>query len=142
MKKNPEIINTQKPAKLQPAKRAKGAGLRKGQTNNPNGRPTGSGNKASASVKDIIAKFMIDDDISAGKHSQLRLVLNALKLDPDKFNGKSFVNELSDLDIYKINTSLKYLRFIAPFARDEGELDSENKIKNALFEKFFGVKKE
>lgn len=128
--------------KLKPLTRAKGAGLKKGQTNNPNGRPTGAENKASASVKSIIADFMIEDDKSTGKHSQLRLVLNALKLDPEKFNGKGVVSELSDLDIYKINTSLKYLRFIAPFVRDEGEVETENNIKNALYEKFFGVKKE
>ena len=131
--------NTQK---LTPRRRAKGAGLPKGVTNNPNGRPVGAENKASASVKSIISDFMIEDDNSLGKHSQLRLVLNALKLDPEKFNGKGVVSELSDLDIYKINTSIKYLRFIAAFARDEGEVETENNIKNALYEKFFGVKKE
>lgn len=131
-----------KTQKLKPQRRAKGAGLKKGQTNNPNGRPVGAVNKASASVKEIIADFLLIDDDKLNKNAQIRLVLNALKLDPEKFNGESVVTSFTEEDVYKINTTLKYVRFIAAFARDEGEVESENNLKNALYEKFFGVKKE
>lgn len=119
--------NTQK---LTPRRRASGAGLKKGQTNNPNGRPVGAVNKASANTKEIIANFYLSN--KDGNPSQLEQILDSLRLD--------IVNELP-LD-YKINTSFKYLRFIASLARDEGEVESENQLKNALYEKFFGVKKE
>lgn len=131
-----------KTQKLKPQTRAKGAGLKKGQTNNPNGRPVGAVNKASASVKEIIADFLLTDDDKINKNAQIRLVLNALKLDPEKFGGENIVTGITEEDMYKINTTLKYVRFIAAFARDEGEVESENQIKNALYEKFFGVKKE
>ena len=116
--------------KLKPQKRASGAGLKKGQTNNPNGRPTGAVNKASANTKEIIANFYLSN--KDGNPSQLEQILDNLRLD-----------KVNDLPIdYKINTSFKYLRFIAALARDEQEVESENQLKNALYEKFFGVKKE
>jgi len=124
---NSKQKNTQK---LKPQKRASGAGLKKGQTNNPNGRPAGAVNKASANTKDIIANFYLSN--KEGEKSQLEQILNELRLDNK--------NNLA-ID-YKINTSFKYLRFIAALARDEQEVETENNLKNALYEKFFGVKKE
>lgn len=122
--------NKNKPPKLKPQRRAKGAGLKPGQTNNPDGRPKGATNKASANTKDIIANFYLSN--KDGNPSQLEKILDELRLD-----------KTNDLPLdYKINTSFKYLRFIASLARDEQEVESENKLKNALYEKFFGVKKE
>jgi hypothetical protein len=119
---------------IRPKKRAPGGGAKKGQTNNPKGRPVGAIGKASKSVKDAIASFYIGE-IGEDQKTELERILNELSLNNTN-NSKELSKE------YKITTSLKYLRFIASFARDEGEVETENKIKNLFMEKFLGIKQE
>ncbi|GHT33136.1 hypothetical protein FACS189434_06540 [Bacteroidia bacterium] len=115
-----EAKNTQK---LAPKKRKKGAGLKKGQTNNPEGRPVGALNKANTTTKKIISTFYLVDKDGDNK-TQLEKILWELRISEDNNNGL----ELE----YKINTSLKYLRFIASYYKDEETETEIEDVKNIL----------
>jgi hypothetical protein len=109
-----------KTATLKPVKRAKGGGLKKGQTNNPNGRPQGAVGKASASVKQIISEFYLQG--TDGNKPELERILHELRLDTE-----------NSLDFnFKISMAFKYLRFIAAFVRDEA-LESEEEQQKRCF---------
>lgn len=124
MKNNTNNTKPLKPTK----KRAPGAGLKKGQTNNPNGRPVGALNKASTSVKQIIANFYLEEKDES--KPELANILEQLR-----------INTSNDLSLgFKISMGLKYLRFISSFARDEGEVETEKTLTNLFMEKFFGDK--
>ena len=97
----------------------------KGKTGNPNGRPKGAKSIYTAQIKEVISKHFLE--AAEGKKSELEKILEAISVDSD-------VN-MSYKD--KISASYDYFRLIAPQARDEGEIEQENDIKNALYDKFF-----
>ena len=100
----------------------------KGSTGNPNGRPKGAKSIYTAQIKEVISKHFLE--AAEGKKSELEKILEAISVDSD-------VN-MSYKD--KISAAYDYFRLIAPQARDEGEIESENNIKNALYDKFFNRK--
>lgn len=123
-----KVVKAKKTVPLKPKKRRPGAGLKKGQTNNPSGRPIGALNKANSAVKQMIADFYLGG--SNETNPELGKILQELSIDKE--------NKLS-LE-FKIEMSYKYLRFIAAYARNEQEVEDENKIRNLFIEKFLGVK--
>jgi len=100
-------------------------GLKKGMTNNPNGRPKGMRVVYSDKIKGIVAKHFLEAE--EGKQTELEKILNELSMDTD--------NKMSMKD--KISAAYDYFRLIAPQARDEGDIEDESRIKNALYDKFF-----
>lgn len=101
----------------------------KGSTGNPNGRPKGARNKYSEEIKEIIARhFLVATE---GNKTELECILTELKVATD--------NKISYKD--KISLAYDYFRLIAPQARDEGDIEDESRIKNALYDKFFNKDK-
>ena len=100
----------------------------KGSTGNPNGRPKGAKSIYTAQIKEVISKHFLES--KKGEKSELEKILEAISIDSD---AKMAVKD-------KISASYDYFRLIAPQARDEGEIESENNIKNALYDKFFNRK--
>ncbi len=99
--------------------------MKKGHTNNPNGRPKGAKTIYTEQIKTVLANHFIES--KDGANSELENILHELKMSTE--------NKLSLKD--KISASYDYFRIIAPQARDTGEIEQETQIKSALFNKFF-----
>lgn len=96
----------------------------KGKTNNPAGRPKGAKQVYSEQIKMIIGKHFMD--IKEGNTCELEKILNELSVEKEnKINLKD-----------KITIAYDYFKMIAAPARDTGEVQEEERIKSALFNKF------
>jgi len=101
---------------MEEKKRNKG-GLKKGQTNNPNGRPKGSGNIVSRTLKGRIAEFM----------------------ESDWENLERQIDELEPKD--KVKAKIELLKLVVPRPISDEEKDGMTKLYGGLAH-LFGAKDE
>lgn len=90
------------------------SGLKKGQTNNPNGRTPGSKNKVQNIVKKKIEEYFDGDNFDV-----LITEINAL-------DGKE-----------KVKAKLELLKLVVPRPRDAEETEDILKIQTSFFDKYF-----
>ena len=104
-------------------------GLKKGMTNNPNGKPPGVRSRYSEKIKEVVARHFMESDERG--MCELERILNELKVDSK-----------NDIDLKdKLKLAYDYFRLVAPQAREESEVEAESQIKNVLYNRFFNTDK-
>lgn len=87
--------------------------MKKGQTNNPNGRPRGSRNKVSSATKELLEKFVAE-------------------------NFDTIMKDLKKLDCKdRVNAFISLLKYLVPPARDKEAEEETNNALNTLIKRLF-----
>lgn len=95
-------------------------GLKKGMTNNPNGRVPGSKNKIPFDIKKKMSG-KVDESFIEGMFADIEIIDNP----KDRAAAK-----------------IKVVEFFVPKPRDSGEIETENLLRSALMDRIFPKKDE
>lgn len=87
--------------------------MKKGETNNPNGRPRGSKNKINPVTRELLEKFVTENF-----EENMQDLLKLKKKD-------------------KVNAFISLLKYLVPTARDKEAEEENTKLVNNLIERLF-----